>query len=171
MIRNWKETTVQDRPSLSKKQRRLLFLHRMPVIGKYFKKILLKSLNIPINTGISRNFYCTSGNIRVGKNVGLGDTYIAATGTITIGDNTSFSHGCLIISSTHCYDDFNKMLTAPVNIGCSCWITANVIILPGVTIGDNTVIGAGSVVTRDIPAGVFAAGNPCKVIKEINFRK
>ena len=51
------------------------------------------------------------------------------------------------------------------------WITSNVTILPGVTIGDNTVIGAGSVVTKNIPSGVFAAGNPCKVIRKINFKK
>ena len=51
------------------------------------------------------------------------------------------------------------------------WITTNVTILPGITIGDNTVIGAGSVVTKDIPSGVFAAGNPCKVIKQISFKK
>lgn len=50
-------------------------------------------------------------------------------------------------------------------------ITSNVTILPGVTIGDNTVIGAGSVVTKNIPSGVFAAGNPCKVIRKINFKK
>ena len=50
-------------------------------------------------------------------------------------------------------------------------ITSNVTILPGVTIGSNTIIGAGSVVSRDIPSGVFAAGNPCRVIKRIDFRK
>ena len=56
-------------------------------------------------------------------------------------------------------------------IGDNVWITSNVTILPGVCIGSNTVIGAGSVVTNDIPSGVFAAGNPCKVIKSIDFKK
>lgn len=56
----------------------------------------------------------------------------------------------------------------PVHIGKNCWLGAGVIVLPGVTIGDNSVIGAGSVVTKDIPANVVAVGNPCKVLREIN---
>ena len=55
----------------------------------------------------------------------------------------------------------------PIHIGKNCWLGAGVIVLPGVTIGDNTVIAAGSVVTRDIPSGVLAGGNPCKVIRKI----
>lgn len=56
----------------------------------------------------------------------------------------------------------------PVVIGRNCWLGAGVIVLPGVKIGDNTVIGAGSVVTKDIPSNVVAAGNPCKVLREIS---
>lgn len=55
----------------------------------------------------------------------------------------------------------------PVHIGRNCWIGAGALIMPGVTIGDNTVIGAGSVVTKDIPANVVAVGNPCRVLREI----
>lgn len=55
----------------------------------------------------------------------------------------------------------------PVHIGRNCWLGAGVIVLPGITIGDNTVIGAGSVVTRDIPANVVAVGSPCRVLREI----
>lgn len=55
----------------------------------------------------------------------------------------------------------------PVHIGRNCWIGAGALIMPGVTIGDNTVIGAGSVVTKDIPANVVAVGNPCRVMREI----
>ena len=58
----------------------------------------------------------------------------------------------------------------PVHIGNRVWIGAGAIILPGVTIGDDTVIGAGSVVTKDIPAGVVAVGNPCRVLREIGER-
>jgi galactoside O-acetyltransferase len=54
-----------------------------------------------------------------------------------------------------------------VRIGRNCWLGAGVIVMPGVTIGDNTVIGAGSVVTKDIPSGVVAVGNPCKVLREV----
>lgn len=56
----------------------------------------------------------------------------------------------------------------PVHIGRNCWIGAGALIMPGVTIGDNSVIGAGSVVTKDIPANVVAVGNPCRVMREIN---
>ena len=56
----------------------------------------------------------------------------------------------------------------PVHIGKNCWIGAGVVIIPGVTIGDNSVIGAGSIVTKDIPANVVAVGNPCKVMRPIN---
>ncbi len=56
----------------------------------------------------------------------------------------------------------------PVHIGKNCWLGAGVVVLPGVTIGDNSVIGAGSIVTKDIPANVVAVGNPCKVLREIN---
>ena len=55
----------------------------------------------------------------------------------------------------------------PVHIGRNCWLGAGVIVMPGVTIGDNAVIGAGSVVTKDVPANVVAVGNPCRVLREI----
>lgn len=59
---------------------------------------------------------------------------------------------------------------APVHIGRNCWLGAGVVVLPGVTIGDNTVIGAGSVVTKDIPENVVAVGNPCHVLRPIGER-
>ena len=59
---------------------------------------------------------------------------------------------------------------APVRIGRNCWLGAGVVVLPGVTIGDNTVVGAGSVVTKDLPANVVAAGNPCHVLRPIGAR-
>lgn len=58
----------------------------------------------------------------------------------------------------------------PVRVGKNCWLGAGVIVLPGVCIGDNTVVGAGSVVTRDLPANVVAVGNPCRVMREIGDR-
>ena len=60
----------------------------------------------------------------------------------------------------------NKEFGKPVRIGDHVWIGGNVTILPGVSIGDHSIIGAGSVVTKDIPANVIAVGNPCKVIKD-----
>lgn len=77
----------------------------------------------------------------------------------------------MIISTTHDVNNFNKLIAKPIRIGNNCWITTNVTILGGVTIGNNTIIGAGSVVTKDIPSNVFADGNPCQVIKSIVFNK
>ncbi len=56
----------------------------------------------------------------------------------------------------------------PVTIGRNCWLGANVVVLPGVTIGDNVVVGAGSVVTKDLPDNVVAVGNPCKVLRPVS---
>ncbi len=58
----------------------------------------------------------------------------------------------------------------PVHIGKNCWIGAGVILVPGITVGDNVVIGAGSVVTKDLPSDVVAVGNPCRILREINER-
>lgn len=100
--------------------------------------------------------------------------------SVTIGDNCNFGPNITIVTPVHpmIAEERNLMLTAsgekkrlcyakPVVIGNNCWFGANVTVCPGVTVGDNCVIGAGSVVTRDIPANSFAAGVPCKVIREI----
>lgn len=119
-------------------------------------------------------FYCC-----YGTNITLGEyTYINMNcsfiddGKINIGKAVMFGAGVVIATVGHpIKPDMRKyMYTDPVNIGDNCWIGANVTICPGVTIGENTVIGAGSVVTKDIPANVIAVGNPCKVIREIDER-
>lgn len=162
---------VSERPGNDWKLRILYKLNLIPVISKFANKLLKKELKLPQTVTIGKNFYCYSRELTVGENTGLGDTCIGAIGHVTIGKECSFSYHNIIISSSHDYHNFSKMRALPVTIGDYVWITANVIIMPGVTIGSNTVIGAGSVVTKDIPSGVFAAGNPCRVIKKIDFRK
>ncbi|HTN05030.1 MAG TPA: sugar O-acetyltransferase [Planctomycetaceae bacterium] len=90
---------------------------------------------------------------------------------VTIGDRTLFAPAVQIYAATHPLDAVLRRTQEsgkPVTIGSDCWIGGGAIICPGVTIGDRTVIGAGSVVTRDIPAGVIAAGNPCRVLRTID---
>ena len=99
---------------------------------------------------------------------------------VTIGDDCNFGPNCTIVTPVHPMlpDERFMMLNEngeerhmcyakPVVIGHDCWFGANVVVCPGVTIGDGCVIGAGSVVTRDIPSMSFAAGVPCRVIREI----
>lgn len=78
---------------------------------------------------------------------------------------------CVISTAGHAIDAEQRAkeleFALPINVGDNVWIGANVSVLPGVTIGSNTIIGAGSVVNKDIPEGVIAAGIPCKVIRKI----
>ena len=99
---------------------------------------------------------------------------------VTIGDDCSFGPNVTIVTPVHPIlpDERKAMLdkdgnikhlcyAKPVVIGHDCWFGANVVVCPGVTVGDNVVIGAGSVVTRDIPSNSFAAGNPARIIRPI----
>lgn len=90
---------------------------------------------------------------------------------IYVGDYTMFGPNVTVATAGHpiCPELREKVYqyNMPVHIGKNCWIGAGVLIMPGVTIGDNTVIGAGSVVTKDIPANVLAFGSPCRVQREI----
>ncbi len=93
---------------------------------------------------------------------------------IYVGDYTMFGPNVTVATAGHPIDpDLRSkayQYNMPVHIGRNCWLGAGVVVLPGVTIGDNSVIGAGSVVTKDIPPNVVAVGNPCRVLREINER-
>lgn len=122
-----------------------------------------------------------------GKHTRIGENFFGNFGLtiqddaeVTIGDNCSFGPNVTIVTPVHPMlpNERREMRTAegerkalcyakPVHIGNDCWIGASVTICPGVRIGDGVVIGAGSVVTRDIPSGSFAAGVPCRVMREI----
>jgi galactoside O-acetyltransferase len=94
---------------------------------------------------------------------------------IYIGDYTMIGPNVTLATAGHPIDpelrkkglQFNK----PIHIGKNCWLGSGVLVMPGVTIGDNTVIGAGSVVTKDIPSNVVAFGNPCRVYREVGENK
>ncbi len=116
------------------------------------------------------------GKISIGENVGISGATIYAWKHIEIGDNTLIGANCkLLDSDLHPIDPNERMKTdyadcvktAPIVIGKNCFIGCNSLILKGVNIGDNSTIGAGSVVTKNIPANVIAAGNPAKVIRKL----
>lgn len=118
-------------------------------------------------------FRCDFGkHIFIGKNfISNFNLTILDEAIVTIGNNVFIGPNCGIYTINHALlpDQRNAgvMKAAPVTIGNDVWLAADVKVLPGVTIGDGAVIGAGSVVTRDIPPRVLAAGNPCRVIREI----
>ena len=93
---------------------------------------------------------------------------------IYVGDHTMFGPNVTLVTAGHPIlprlRELVYQFNAPVHIGKNCWLGAGVTVLPGVSVGDNTVIGAGSVVTRDIPANAVAVGTPCKVVREIGER-
>ena len=122
---------------------------------------------------IESPFHCDYGyNIEVGEWFFANYNFIVLdVGKVKIGDNVMMGPNVGIYTAGHPIhpDSRNSGYEygMDVTIGNNVWIGGSVSIMPGVTIGDNTVIGSGSVVTKDIPANVIAAGNPCKVIREI----
>ena len=93
---------------------------------------------------------------------------------IYVGDHTMFGPNVTLVTAGHPIlprlRELVYQFNAPVHIGKNCWLGAGVIVLPGVSVGDNSVIGARSVVTKDIPANVVAFGTPCRVVREIGER-
>ena len=90
---------------------------------------------------------------------------------VTFGDNVFIAPNCVFSTAGHAIDAKQRgkglEIARPIAVGSNVWIGANVSVLPGVTIGDNTIIGAGSVVNKDIPSNVIAVGNPCRVMRSI----
>lgn len=112
-------------------------------------------------------------HVHFGKNIyaNFGLTLVDDT-HIYVGDNTMFGPNVVVATAGHpILPSLRKQAyqyNMSVRIGNNCWIGAGVLVMPGVTIGDDSVIGAGSVVTKDIPSGVVAVGNPCRVLREIS---
>lgn len=125
------------------------------------------------NPYVEPNIFCGFGfNIEAGDNFFVNNNCVFVDpGKIVFGDNVLIAPQCGFYTALHPLDveQRNAKLEAayPIHVGDNVWIGGRTIVLPGVTIGSNTVIGAGSVVTRDIPSGVLAMGNPCRVVREI----
>lgn len=126
------------------------------------------------NLLIEQPFVCDYGyNISVGKNFYSNhNLVILDCAKVSFGDNVFIAPNCGFYTAGHPLEasERNKGLeyAQPITVGDNVWFGANVSVLPGVTIGDNCVIGAGSVVNKDIPANSLAVGNPCKVIRTID---
>ena len=138
-------------------------------IAEIVKELFGKSENAFVN----RPFYCDYGShIEVGKNFFANyNCTILDVAKVIIGDNCQLAPNVSIYTAGHPVHPETRNsgyeYGIKVTIGDNVWIGGNTVICPGVHVGDNVVIGAGSVVTKDIPDMVIAAGNPCKVIREI----
>ncbi|WP_252031368.1 sugar O-acetyltransferase [Vibrio sp. SCSIO 43135] len=123
-------------------------------------------------TSLNGQFFCDYGyNIKVGKNFYMNTNgVILDCGKVTIGDFVMIGPNVTLCTAGHpldaktryTYEEFAK----PIHISDKVWIGANVIVLPGVTIGERAVVGAGSVVTKDVPADTVVVGNPARIVKE-----
>ncbi len=117
-------------------------------------------------------FFCDYGsNIHLGQRVYFNfNCVVLDVCEVRIGEFTLFGPAVQIYTATHPLNAAQRRREEsgkPIEIGSDCWIGGGAVILPGVKIGSKCVIGAGSVVTRDVPSGVVAAGNPCRVLREI----
>ncbi len=138
---------------------------------------LLKQMFAEIgeNCYIEPPFHANFGgkHVHFGKNIYANfNLTMVDDGHIYVGDYTMFAPGVIVATAGHpILPELRETVyqyNMPVHIGKNCWIGAGAIILPGVTIGDQVVVGAGSVVTKDLPSNVVAVGNPCRVVREVN---
>lgn len=148
----------QLRPSLVSEQEKII----RQLFGKTGKQFC-----------ITAPFWCDYGcNIEIGENFYTNHNCIILDGAkVTFGDHVFIAPNCTFSTAGHPLDTEQRNqgleYAYPIQVGDNVWIGASVTVLPGVTIGSNTVIGAGSVVNRDIPDGVVAVGNPCRVLRKI----
>ncbi|WP_251318297.1 sugar O-acetyltransferase [Flintibacter muris] len=143
------------------------------------KTALLKEMFAELgeNCYIETPFHTNWGgrHVHFGKNIYANFNLALVDDThIYVGDYTQFGPNVVLATAGHPVNPELRerayQYNAPIRIGRNCWLGANVVVVPGVTIGDNVVVGAGSVVTRDLPDNVVAVGNPCKILREVNDR-
>lgn len=138
-------------------------------------KLLHALFGAEVDVAITPPFFCDYGyNISFGRKVYLNySCTILDVVPVTIGDHVLMGPAVHIYTALHPMDAEQRRsgleYGRPVYIGADVWLGGGVIVCPGVRIGDGAVIGAGSVVLRDIPTGVFAAGNPCRVIRKLEY--
>ncbi len=157
--------------------RREAFL-RWPVQGNVLEALHEGRLEIGPGTLFEPHVWITApapARVRIGAGSFLNfGVMVAAQELVEIGDHCMLANGCFVSDASHRYDDLQKPITwqgfeskGPTRIGDNCWLAANVVVTSGVSIGERSVIGANSVVTRDIEPFSIAAGAPARVIRAI----
>lgn len=144
--------------------------HSMPEVRDLFARLFRKPVDPSFR--VFPPFYTDFGkNITVGKNVFINACcHFQDQGGITLGDNCLVGHNVVFATLNHGFapEERQSMLPAPIVVGRNVWIGSNSTILQGVTIGDNSIIAAGSVVTKDVPANAIVAGVPARFIRSIS---
>ena len=157
----------------------LRLYNEIPHVQMDRREAMLRQMFAEVGEGcyIESPFYANFGghHVHLGNNVYTNFNLTLVDDThIYIGDCTMIGPNVTIATAGHPIEPGLRsrglQYNMPVHIGKNCWLGAGVIMMPGVTIGDNTVIGAGSIVTRDIPANVVAVGNPCRVMRPVGER-
>jgi len=169
---SWDKELVEER----ERAKDLLFVLNgiKPSLRQERNAIIKKLFNaVGENPWVESPFNCDYGyNISVGNNFYANtNCTILDCAKVTIGNDVLIGPNVSFYTPNHAVDAQERQKgyerSLPINIGNNVWISGSVTIIPGVTIGDNSIIGAGSVVTKDIPANVIAAGVPCRVIRAI----
>lgn len=144
--------------------------HSMPEVRDLFARLFGKPVDPSFR--VFPPFYTDFGkNITVGKNVFINACcHFQDQGGITLGDNCLVGHNVVFATLNHGFapEERQSMLPAPIVVGRNVWIGSSSTILQGVTIGDNSIIAAGSVVTKDVPANAIVAGIPARFIRSIS---
>jgi acetyltransferase-like isoleucine patch superfamily enzyme len=153
---------------------------RWPIHGNVLEALREGRLEVGPHTLFEPNVWITApapARVRIGEGCFLNlGVMIAAVELVEIGDHCMFANGCFVTDGNHRFDDPDKPVTwqgftskGPTRIGDNVWCGANVVITSGVTIGHRSVIGANSVVTRDVPPFSIAAGSPARVLRTVEY--
>ena len=154
------------------------FFIRFPVQGNVLEALDDGRLTIGTGTLLEPSCWITiadSGRVEIGEGCFLNiGTMVACQDEVTIGDHVMFANGCFVSDASHRFDDRSMPVTwqgftskGPTRVGDNVWCGANVVITSGVTVGERCVIGANSVVTRDLPPRTIAVGAPARAIRSI----
>src|SRR2546421_11445311 len=153
---------------------------RFPVQGNVLEALDDGRLQIGPHTLLEPDCWITIGDgarLRIGEGCFLNlNTMIAVQHEVTIGDHVMFANNCFVSDASHRFDDPDKPVPwqgftskGPTHIGSNCWFGVGCVVTTGVTVGERCVVGANSVITRDLPDGVIAAGAPARVIRDIEY--
>jgi maltose O-acetyltransferase len=166
---------ASDPDLVARRTRARALLRRLNTGAEDERPALLRLLFGAMGEGawVEPPFMCDYGeNITVGANVFFNfNCVVLDVAPVTIGDHVKFGPNVQLYTATHPLESAVRRtwleLARPIHIGSDAWIGGGAIVCPGVTVGEKTIVGAGSVVTRSLPAGVLAVGNPARIIRDV----